>query len=244
MPERSRYFDIPRPDAPAARFLVRIKDTANSRSVKIRAVGAREALITKPRWVSVSEAVEFLEKNAQWLLEAAEKIRPKKKLADYLKDGGKIYADGATYEVDFITSRTSPFYVEDTENAKLVIAARAENFGEDAAAQVLKFAAKKLENLCREESRRTALEFSRISLRDQSGRWASRSTSGTLSLNWRLLLLEPELQKYVICHELAHTKFMDHSVSFWIFLNRICPDAQKLDRRVSAKAAEIFAVEL
>ena len=244
MPERSRYFDIPRPDAPAARFLVRIKDAANSRSVKIRAVGAREALITKPRWVSVAEAVEFLEKNARWLLEAAEKIRPKKKLADYLKDGGKIYADGGAYEVDFITSRTSPFYVDDAENAKLVIAAREENFGKDAAAQVLKFAAKKLEKLCREESRRTALEFSRISLRDQSGRWASRSTSGALSMNWRLLLLEPELQKYVVCHELAHTKFMDHSVSFWIFLNRICPDAQKLDRRVSAKAAEIFAVEL
>ncbi len=244
MPERSRYFDIPRPAAPAARFLVRIKDAANSRSLKIRAVGAREALITKPRWVSVAEAMQFLEKNAQWLLEASEKIRPRQKLADYIKCGGNIYADGGAYEVDFIVSRTSPFYVDDAQNAKLVIAARAENFDEDAGAQILKFAAKKLEKLCREESRRTALEYSRISLRDQSGRWASRSASGTLSLNWRLMLLEPELQKYVVCHELAHTKFMDHSVSFWIFLNRICPDAQNLDRRVSAKSAEIFAVEL
>lgn len=91
---------------------------------------------------------------------------------------------------------------------------------------------------------RRANTFSRVSVRDQSSRWASRSSSGTLSLNWRIMLLSPEHQKYMVLHELAHTKFMDHSVSFWIFLNRICPNTQKLDREISRLSVEFFAIEL
>ena len=85
------------------------------------------------------------------------------------------------------------------------------------------------------------VEYSRISVRNQSGRWASRSSSGALSFNERMLLLPCELQNYIICHELAHARFMDHSVSFWIWLGRLCPHAKRLDRELSKLSGKLFS---
>ena len=70
----------------------------------------------------------------------------------------------------------------------------------------------------------------------------SRSSTGTLSFNWRMVLLPCELQDYIVCHELAHVRFMDHSVSFWIFLNRLLPNAKSLDARLSKEGSEVFSV--
>jgi hypothetical protein len=55
----------------------------------------------------------------------------------------------------------------------------------------------------------------RICLRDTSSRWGSCSTTGTMSFSWRLGLAPYDVMRYVVMHELAHTKHMDHSQEFW-----------------------------
>ena len=82
----------------------------------------------------------------------------------------------------------------------------------------------------------------KISIRNQSSLWGSRSSRGVISLNWRVMLLPYPLQCYVIAHELSHVKFMDHSVSFWIYLNRICEGAKKLDSQLSKLGKDLFYV--
>ena len=54
-----------------------------------------------------------------------------------------------------------------------------------------------------------------VSIRDTTSRWGSCSSSGCVSLSWRLAFAPPEVMKYVIMHELAHKKHMDHSPAFW-----------------------------
>ncbi len=56
---------------------------------------------------------------------------------------------------------------------------------------------------------------SRITLRDTSSRWGSCSSSGTISFSWRLAFAPYEVMRYVVMHELAHRKHMDHSPEFW-----------------------------
>jgi predicted metal-dependent hydrolase len=63
----------------------------------------------------------------------------------------------------------------------------------------------------------------RISVRDQSSRWGSCSQQKTLSLNWRLVLLPQQLADYVILHELAHLREMNHSTHFWQYLRELDP---------------------
>ena len=58
-------------------------------------------------------------------------------------------------------------------------------------------------------------EFKRLSIRLQRTRWGSCSTRGTISINLALLFQRPEVLRYLMCHELAHTRHMNHSATYW-----------------------------
>jgi predicted metal-dependent hydrolase len=75
---------------------------------------------------------------------------------------------------------------------------------------------------------------SRVSIRCQRTRWGSCSTRGTVSLNCSLVFLRPEVVRYLFIHELAHTKHMNHSPSFWRLVEKLEPDYRKLDRELLA----------
>lgn len=66
-----------------------------------------------------------------------------------------------------------------------------------------------------------------ISVRDQSSRWGSCSSTGRLSFNWRLVLAPPDVLDYVAAHEVAHLIEMNHSPSFWAALKRTLPEMQR-----------------
>lgn len=75
----------------------------------------------------------------------------------------------------------------------------------------------------------------RVSVRNQISRWGSCSQRGEISLNWRLILLSPELQDYVIWHELAHMREFNHSAKFWKLLEQWCPQTPELDRELRSE---------
>ncbi len=55
----------------------------------------------------------------------------------------------------------------------------------------------------------------RIALRDTTSRWGSCSSTGTMSFSWRLAFAPVDVMRYVVMHELAHVKYMNHSPEFW-----------------------------
>ncbi|MGH2802920.1 MAG: M48 family metallopeptidase [Thermoleophilaceae bacterium] len=71
---------------------------------------------------------------------------------------------------------------------------------------------------------RAGTGYSGLQIRGQRTRWASCSSSGAMSFNWRLLLAPPEILEYVIEHEVAHLEVLDHSPRFWHLLASRCPD--------------------
>lgn len=77
------------------------------------------------------------------------------------------------------------------------------------------------------------LDYSRLTIRGQKTLWGSYSSSGTLSLNFKLLFLPSNLARYVLLHELAHTRYLNHSATFWRFLRTMEPDALELDRALN-----------
>jgi predicted metal-dependent hydrolase len=74
----------------------------------------------------------------------------------------------------------------------------------------------------------------RVAIRCQRTRWGSCSTRGTVSLNCSLLFLPSNVVRYLFIHELAHTKHMNHSASFWRLVERLEPDYRHLDRELLA----------
>lgn len=72
--------------------------------------------------------------------------------------------------------------------------------------------------------RLTGGTYTRITIRDQKTRWGSRSTSGTLSFNYRLMYAPLKVLDYVVVHELCHITHMNHSKDFWNMVSSILPD--------------------
>lgn len=70
------------------------------------------------------------------------------------------------------------------------------------------------------------LTVSRISIRDQRSRWGSCGYDGHICLNWRLMLMPPEIRDYVMIHELMHLRRMDHSRRYWELVAAAYPDYQ------------------
>lgn len=64
----------------------------------------------------------------------------------------------------------------------------------------------------------------RLRVGDQRTRWGSCSARGTISLNWRLIMAPPEVLDYIVVHELAHLREMNHSSRFWSVVEQHCPD--------------------
>lgn len=69
--------------------------------------------------------------------------------------------------------------------------------------------------------------FGNVTIRCQQTRWGSCSSRGNLNFNCLLMLAPEEVLDYVVVHELAHRKQMNHSALFWQEVERECPDYKK-----------------
>lgn len=74
------------------------------------------------------------------------------------------------------------------------------------------------------------LPVARVTVRNQRSRWGSCSQRGTVSLNWRLLQAPDLVRDYIILHELAHLKQMNHSHRFWREVAGLCPAFAEAER--------------
>lgn len=71
---------------------------------------------------------------------------------------------------------------------------------------------------------KSALTMQRLRLAAPAKRWGSCNSDGTIMLNWRLIHFPPHLIDYVVAHEVAHLKEMNHSRAFWDFVEFLMPD--------------------
>jgi predicted metal-dependent hydrolase len=85
-----------------------------------------------------------------------------------------------------------------------------------------------------------ALTVTRVSIRNQRSRWGACSSTGSITLNWRLVLVPPLVREYVMIHELMHRREMNHSKRFWRHVAAACPQYQNARKWLLVEGRRLF----
>ena len=95
----------------------------------------------------------------------------------------------------------------------------------------------KAANELKEELARLAdqygFQFRKVTIRNQKTRWGSCSAENNISLNINLVHLPEKLLRYVLLHELVHTRIKNHSRKFWNEMDRLMGDAKELRKKLN-----------
>lgn len=84
------------------------------------------------------------------------------------------------------------------------------------------------------------ISLARITIRNQRTRWGSCSRRGVISLNWRLIQTPDFVRDYIILHELAHRRHLNHSSRFWDEVARLCPAWESAEAWIKKHGRELL----
>jgi predicted metal-dependent hydrolase len=179
------------------------------------------ARVTVPRGGSEAEARRFAERNRPWLEQQFQKLAARPKHRQSWLVGTEILFRGETVKIETGANGESRSIRFGSE--VLTVSDPSGNLRTEIERHLWNLAAIELPPVVLQYATIHKLAVRRITVRNQRSRWGSCSRRGTISLNWRLIQTPPFVRDYIILHELAHLREMNHSARFWSEVERLCP---------------------
>ena len=96
------------------------------------------------------------------------------------------------------------------------------------------------EERCQHFTAQLGVRYTRLSLSSAQTRWGSASADGSIRLNWRLIHFALPTIDYVVAHELAHLREMNHSPRFWDVVRSVMPDYEQARGRLKDDTVPVF----
>lgn len=192
----------------------------------------RGARVTIPRGGSATHAHAFALKHLDWLEHQLAR-RAQVPENNAWQTGTKIFLRG---EVVMIERREDAIHV----GSERICDPGTEQLKPAIQNHFLKLAQRELPARTQELAQLHGIEVKRVSVRNQKTRWGSCSTKGTISLNWRLVQAPFLVRDYIILHELAHRRHMNHSQNFWREVERLCPGYLEAERWLKRHGREVM----
>lgn len=206
------------PDAQPA-ILFKVNPRARRVSIRIDAA-RREAIVTAPSRNAMKAARAFAEAKAGWIRQRLAALPRPMPFAP----GATIPVRGQDTQLAAFGGRGRSRLDEGGPSPVLWVAGPDIAFASRARRFLTDLARDDIETAIEEFAQRGAQRPARLRLSDTVSRWGSCSTSGTVSLSWRLIGAPPAVLRYVVAHELAHFDHMDHSPAFWRRVHDFMPD--------------------
>lgn len=194
---------------------VRIRRNPRARRISMRADAVkREIRITMPNYTPTATAMDFVAQKQQWIaarLQSAPDATP-------ISPGSEIAVEGESHLIEW--QADWPRTIRRGEGALRVGGPEAMVEG-----RVLRWLKAEARRVYTEEithyCARAGETAPRLSLGDPRSRWGSCSSRGTISLSWRLIMAPAHVRRSVIAHEVAHIRHMDHSPTFYKWLDAL-----------------------
>jgi len=173
--------------------------------------------LTVPKWTMQRTIDRFLSKQADWIKDKQKHLLPKINITD----GAVIPFTGTDHviRIQKHTKRTTD--IEITDSSILITTSR-DDPSSNLKRWIIEYAREIITPLANEKASQINKTISKIDLRDPSSRWGSCSTDKRLMFSWRVIMAPPYVLDYLVAHEVAHLKHMDHSQKFWDTCYDLC----------------------
>jgi predicted metal-dependent hydrolase len=215
------------------RWTVRISRRARRLSVRVYPGGRVE--VVAPPGASAATVQRFVGVHRQWIDRRVADLSSAEGVAvDLRPTRVEMPAIGRSYAVDYRADAQRSLRILTTGSELVVSGPVHDERGVAAALRewLMGTATPALGHVLAQTAERGGFHYARVQVRRQRTRWGSCSASGTISLNVCIAFLPPAVLRYLLIHELAHTRHMNHSKRFWTLVESHEPDCRRLDREL------------
>ncbi len=195
-------------------------------------VGAEGLSVSAPRWTPLAEVEALLRHKSRWVLDKLMQARERQTQAattsiDW-REGAQV-----PYLGQALTLRLDPRQAHGPVGAALQdgclwlglpLDAAPERLRDSSQAWLLRQARRLFTERLDHFAPQLGVRWQRLTLSSAHTRWGSASSDGSIRLNWRLIHLSEAVIDYVVVHELAHLREMNHSPRFWDHVGAVLPD--------------------
>ena len=187
--------------------------------------GGRSLRVTIPPGLAHGEVNRFLKRQQDWLEERLAKL-PKRPL---VRPGIRIPLRGVPHAIVHLPERRGTVTVGRKVDGTpaLFVHGEREHLPRRLADFLKKQAKKDIEALVLKHTTAINKRAKSVRFRDTSSRWGSCTSDGKLSFSWRIMMAPKPVINYLVAHEVAHLRQMNHGPKFWKLCEELCPDTER-----------------
>lgn len=221
---------------------LRVVENARARRLTLRIdAGGRGLRVTAPPGLRQGEIDSFLDRHRDWLELKLAKLpdRPQ------VRAGVKIPLRGTPHMIVHRPGKRGTVAVASEDGTPALHVHGDEAHLPRRLADFLKREARHdIEPLVARHTASVGRRAKAVRFKDTSSRWGSCTADGTLSFSWRIMMAPPTVIDYLVAHEVAHLREMNHGPKFWALCRKLCPRTDEarawLKRNGSALQAIAF----
>ena len=217
-------------------------------------VGTDGLSVNAPKWVSAADIDAALREKAAWILrklaEQQQRVQRRQAARVDWRDGVSIpflgepvivrldaRTTGAVLEADAVARPGAPRL---TLHLGLPRNAAPEQIRDAVQSWLQRQARRVFEERCAHFAAQLGVRPTRLSLSSAQTRWGSASADGSIRLSWRLMHFTMSTIDYVVAHELAHLREMNHSPRFWDVVRSVVPDYEQARSALGDDVLPVF----
>jgi predicted metal-dependent hydrolase len=205
----------------AVEVSVKLNPRARRLIVKVHPASG-EVSVVAPSKKALERALEFARGQSDWIARQLAHVPSRVALVS----GARIPFRGEEHLIARSETERTPVWIDQNE-AIIRVGGRLEHAPRRLLDFLKRQARQILEARSVELAAKLGLRPKRITVRDTASRWGSCSTARSLSFSWRLILAPPFVLDYVVAHEVAHMREMNHGVKFWRLVRDLVGDVKQ-----------------
>ncbi|MCR5857301.1 M48 family metallopeptidase [Mesorhizobium sp. J428] len=219
---------------------LRIVENARARRLTLRIdAGGQGLRVTVPPGIPAREVDRFIDRHQGWLEARIAKVPDKPQI----RPGVKIPVRGVPHLIVHEADRRGSVTVAEVDGVPALIVHGERAHLARRVADFLKREAKKdIEALVAKHTAAVGRTAKAIRFKDTTSRWGSCTSDGSLSFSWRIMMARPTVIDYLVAHEVAHLKEMNHGPKFWALCRELCPRTDEARAWLKKNGAALQAI--